>query len=266
MLFRSSGGSRHSRLASVPCLVAPALAVLAALSALALLALLARSLVSRASRSMIARFAGIGSCRRTKKNCIHVSVNFFANLPNFQKNKPKKENVNKSHDINSEDIKINGITLGTVNTIRDFQIQDPTINSLSKHNCIAACIEADKLGVDEGLMLDPYGYVSTCNSTNFFIVCSGEVWTSTGKYCLNGITRGSVINLCKKYKIPVFEKNFSIEDVHIADEVFVTGTFAGIIPVPRVDGCIIGDGLRGELTKKLQGWYTKDIEKLVNTN
>ncbi len=166
----------------------------------------------------------------------------------------------------SDYIKINGITLGTVNTIRDFQIQDPTINSLSKHNCIAACIEADKLGVDEGLMLDPHGYVSTCNSTNFFIVRSGEVWTSTGKYCLNGITRGSVINLCKKYKVPVFEKNFSIEDVHIADEVFVTGTFAGIIPVPRVDGLTIGDGLRGELTKKLQDWYAKDIEKLVNTN
>jgi len=163
----------------------------------------------------------------------------------------------------SEDVKINGITLGTVKTRRDFQIQDPTINSLSKHNCIAACIEADKLGVDEGLMLDPHGFVSTCNSTNFFIIRNGEVWTSTGDYCLNGITRGSIIRLCKEYGVPVFEKNFTVEDVHTADEVFVTGTFAGVIPVPTVDGQTIGNGTRGDLTKKLQEWYTLDLEKIV---
>jgi len=166
----------------------------------------------------------------------------------------------------SEDVKINGITLGTVKTRRDYQIQDPTINSLSKHNCIAACIEADKLGVDEGLMLDPHGFVSTCNSTNFFIVRNGEVWTSTGDYCLNGVTRGSVIRLCKEYDIPVFEKNFTLEDVHSADEVFVTGTFAGVIPVLTVDGHTIGNGTRGSLTKSLQNWYALDIEKIVKTS
>lgn len=163
----------------------------------------------------------------------------------------------------SETVKENGITLATVKTLRDNRTQDPRINSLSKHNCIAACIEADKLGVDEGLMLDTHGFVSTCNSTNFFIVRDGQVWTSTGEYCLNGVTRGSIIRLCKEYDIPVFEKNFILNDVHTAGEVFVTGTFAGVIPVISVDGITIGDGTRGPLTESLQDWYALDIESLA---
>ena len=163
----------------------------------------------------------------------------------------------------SETVKENGITLATVKTLRDNRTQDPRINSLSKHNCIAACIEADKLGVDEGLMLDPHGFVSTCNSTNFFIVRDGQVWTSTGEYCLNGVTRGSIIWLCKEYDVPVFEKNFILNDVHTAGEVFVTGTFAGVIPVISVDGITIGDGTRGPLTELLQDWYALDIESLA---
>ena len=166
----------------------------------------------------------------------------------------------------SEEIKKVGLTLATVKTKRDHSIQDPRINSLSKHNCIAACIEADQLGVDEGLMLDPHDFVSTCNSTNFFIVRGEEVWTSTGEYCLNGVTRGSIIRLCKEYDIPVYEKNFNVEDVHTADEVFVTGTFAGVIPVISVDGKIIGDGIRGSITESLQNWYALDIEKLVEVS
>ena len=163
----------------------------------------------------------------------------------------------------SETVKENGITLATVKTIRDNRTQDPRINSLSKHNCIAACIEADKLGVDEGLMLDTHGFVSTCNSTNFFIVRDGQVWTSTGEYCLNGVTRGSIIRLCKEYDVPVFEKNFILNDAHTAGEVFVTGTFAGVIPVISVDGITIGDGTRGPLTESLQDWYALDIESLA---
>ena len=163
----------------------------------------------------------------------------------------------------SETVKENGITLATVKTLRDNRTQDPRINSLSKHNCIAACIEADKLGVDEGLMLDPHGFVSTCNSTNFFIVRDGQVWTSTGEYCLNGVTRGSIIRLCKEYDVPAFEKNFILNDVHTAGEVFVTGTFAGVIPVISVDGITIGDGTRGPLTESLQDWYALDIESLA---
>jgi len=157
----------------------------------------------------------------------------------------------------------NGITLGLVKTIRDKRVQDPTINSLSKHNCISACIEADKLGVDEGLMLDPHGFVSTCNSTNFFIFKENEVWTSTGEYCLNGITRGTIIRLCKEYNVPILEKNFLIQDVYNANEIFVTGTFSGIIPVVSIDGFKVGDGTRGSFTKLMQKRYQHDLEKII---
>jgi len=171
-------------------------------------------------------------------------------IPEYKKASPK--------------LKVEGITLGTVKTIRDNRTQDPRINSLSKHNCIAACIEAEKLGVDEGLMLDPNGYVSTCNSTNFFMISNKEVWTSNGQYCLNGVTRSSVIDICKRNDLPIKEKEFSVKDVHSADEVFVTGTFAGIIPVISVDGLVIGNGTRGPLTQQLQTWYELDLETMSN--
>ena len=154
----------------------------------------------------------------------------------------------------------NGIRLASVETIRDTKVQNPNINSLSKHNCIAACIEAHKKGADEGLMFDPKGNISTCNSTNFFIVRSNEVWTSTGQYCLKGITRSTVISLCKENNIPVFEKNFSLEDVYSADEVFVTGTFAGIIPIIEVDLRSINQGIRGDQTIALQALYRKHLD------
>jgi len=149
-----------------------------------------------------------------------------------------------------------GIRLVSVETRRDSLVQDPKINSLSKMNCISACIEAEKLGAEEGLMLDPHGFVSTCNSTNFFIVINNEVWTSTGEYCLNGVTRGSIINLCKIHKIPIYEKNFLIKDVYNADEAFVTGTFAGVIPIIEIDG---RKKDKGPFTKKLQELYRNDI-------
>ena len=171
-------------------------------------------------------------------------------IPEYKKASPK--------------LKVEGITLGTVETIRDNRTQDPRINSLSKHNCIAACIEAEKMGVDEGLMLDPNGYVSTCNSTNFFMISNKEVWTSNGQYCLNGVTRSSVIDICKRNDLPIKEKEFSVKDVHGADEVFVTGTFAGIIPVISVDGLVIGNGTRGPLTQQLQIWYELDLEAMSN--
>ena len=152
-----------------------------------------------------------------------------------------------------------GIKLALVDTIRDFRVQNPNINSLSKHNCIAACIEAERKGADEGLMLDPNGFVSTCNSTNFFIIRSNEVWTSSGQYCLHGITRSTVIDLCNKNGIVIFKKNFTIEDVHGADEVFVTGTFAGIIPVVSIDNIQISNGTKGRLTSTLQEYYKKHL-------
>ena len=109
-------------------------------------------------------------------------------------------------------------------------------------------------------MFDPHGNVSTCNSTNFFIIRSGEVWTSTGQYCLKGITRSTVIALCKENNIPVHEKNFSLDDVYSADEVFVTGTFAGIIPAIEIDAHSINQGIRGSQTLRLQNLYKRHLD------
>jgi branched-chain amino acid aminotransferase len=148
-----------------------------------------------------------------------------------------------------------GISLFTVHVRRGFpDVQDPKLNSHSKLNCITACIQAYTAGADEGLMLDPHGFVATCNSTHFFIVRKGEVWTSTGDYCLGGITRANVIALCRQAGIPVFERNFSLTDVYGADEAFVTGTFAGVVPVHTIDGRRIHD-VRGPMVERLQGLY-----------
>ena len=171
------------------------------------------------------------------------------------------------HKIASEEVKKKGIRLGSVSVRRGTsKTQDPKWNTLSKLNCIVACIEADRLGFDEGLMLDVNGYVSTCNSTNFFIVRQEEVWTATGEYCLNGVTRGSIIRLCQENDIPLFERNFHVEECHSADEAFVTGTFAGVIPVVEIDCHEISGGKRGELTERLQEIYKKDIDILYPLN
>ena len=130
-----------------------------------------------------------------------------------------------------------GLRLHTVNVRRGApDVQDQKLNSHSKLNCITACVQAMNAGADEALMLDPLGFVATCNSTHFFIVRRAEVWTSTGQYCIPGITRANMIRLCRENAIPVFEKQFSLYDVYGADEAFVTGTFAGLVPVREVDG------------------------------
>ncbi|MFM5917309.1 MAG: aminotransferase class IV [Novosphingobium sp.] len=148
-----------------------------------------------------------------------------------------------------------GITLFTVHVRRgDPAVQDPKLNSHSKLNCITACIQATQAGANEGLMLDPHGFVATCNSTHFFIVRKGEVWTSSGDYCLGGITRANVIRVCREAGIPVFEKNFSLTEAHGADEAFVTGTFAGVVPVTEIDGRKITEG-RGPMVERLQQLY-----------
>jgi branched-chain amino acid aminotransferase len=153
-----------------------------------------------------------------------------------------------------------GITLFTVHVRRGFpDVQDPKLNSHSKLNCITACIQAIEAGADEALMLDPHGFVATCNSTHFFIVRKGEVWTSTGDYCLGGITRANVIALCRSNGIPVYEKNFSLTDVYGAEEAFVTGTFAGLVPARSVDGRELTAG-RGPMTERLQGLYKALVE------
>lgn len=155
-----------------------------------------------------------------------------------------------------------GIRLFTVHVRRGYpDVQDPKLNSHSKLNCITACIQATKAGADEALMLDPHGFVATCNSTHFFIVKKGEVWTSSGDYCLDGITRGVVIRLCEENNIPVYQRNFSLTDVYRADEAFVTGTFAGLAPVHDIDGRIMGDGERGPMVERLQQLYLALLEK-----
>ncbi|MEO9463011.1 MAG: aminotransferase class IV [Marinomonas sp.] len=154
-----------------------------------------------------------------------------------------------------------GIRLFTVHVRRgDPAVQDQKLNSHSKLNCITACIQATQAGADEGLMLDPHGFVATCNSTHFFIVRKGEVWTSSGDYCLGGITRANVIQICREEGIPVFEKNFSLTDVYGADEAFVTGTFAGVVPVTDIDGRTMTQG-RGPMVERLQGFYKALMER-----
>ena len=168
-------------------------------------------------------------------------------------------------EYKSADTTVNkkGITLSTVDIIRpDRFTQNPHINSLSKFNCIAACIQADKYGANEALMLDKNNNVSTCNSTNFFIVNKNTVITSTGRYCLKGITRQNIIDICKSNNIDVYEKNFSLNEVYNADEAFVTGTFSGVIPAISLNNKKIGTGKPGKLTDKLFTLYKEKINLL----
>jgi len=154
-----------------------------------------------------------------------------------------------------------GLRLFTVHVRRGApDVQDPKLNSHSKLNCITACIQATKAGADEALMLDPLGFVATCNSTHFFIVRRGEVWTSSGKYCLAGITRANVLRVCRENGIPAYEKDFSLTEVYGAEEAFVTGTFAGVAPVIEVDGRTIRAG-RGPVVERLQRLYLELIER-----
>jgi branched-chain amino acid aminotransferase len=155
-----------------------------------------------------------------------------------------------------------GITLFTTHVRRAApDTLDPKLNSHSKLNDITACIQAYTAGADEALMLDPHGFVATCNSTHFFIVLgSGEVLTSDGRYCLAGITRANVLEVCRANGIPARETTFSLTDVYSAGEAFVTGTFAGVVPVRSVDGRTIGDGGRGPTVERLQGLYRQLVD------
>ena len=157
-----------------------------------------------------------------------------------------------------------GLKLFTVHVRRGFpDVLDPKLNSHSKLNCITACIQATAAGADEALMLDPHGFVATCNSTHFFIVRRGEVWTSSGDYCLGGITRANVLQVCREAGIPAFEKNFSLTEVYSAEEAFVTGTFAGLAPVREIDGRSIGNGTPGPMLQRLQGLYRELVQRDV---
>lgn len=169
------------------------------------------------------------------------------------------------HKKASEETREKGITLFT-STIRrgSPDYLDPRLNCHSKLHEVQALIQALEAGADEALMLDVRGFVSTCNATNFFLVKGDEVWTSTGQYCMNGITRAKVIEVCQRNGITCHQKDFSLFDVYGADEAFVTGTFGGLTPVTRIDGRIIGEGRYGAMTKKLHRLYQSLIKEEVN--
>ncbi|WP_103665391.1 aminotransferase class IV [Gracilimonas amylolytica] len=158
-----------------------------------------------------------------------------------------------------------GVTLFT-STIRrgSPDYLDPRLNCHSKLHEVQALIQAIEAGADEALMLDVNGFVSTCNATNFFMVKGDEVWTSTGQYCMNGITRGKVIEVCHKHGIVCKEKNFSLFDVYGADEAFVTGSFGGLTPVTAIDGRVISESVPGRMVSKLQKLYEQEIDRTVS--
>ena len=159
---------------------------------------------------------------------------------------------------------VNGLTIGRVPNIRpNDSILSPNYNTLSKLNCILASIEANKLGYDEGIMNDINGNISTCNSTNLFFIKNKRVFTSTGKYCLNGITRGKAISVCNHNKIECFEKDFTFEDIRDCNEAFVTGTFAGIVPVSKLEDRKLESTNSNSLVNKIRLLYNQKIQNYI---
>ena len=176
----------------------------------------------------------------------------FVIIPEYKKTDPK--------------IYKNGITIGRVSTIRPSEnILSTHYNTLSKLNCILASIEANKLNYDEGIMNDPNGNISTCNSTNLFFIKNNRVLTSTGKFCLNGITRSKAIKVCKINEIPCNETNFTFEDIRDCEEAFVTGTFAGIIPVSKIENYMLSSTNTNSLVNKIRASYNQYINQSIES-
>lgn len=167
------------------------------------------------------------------------------------------------HSKPADSLMSKGIRLATVPQVRGLPMsQDAKYNSHSKLNCVIACLQAEQAGADEALMLDPHGFVNTTNACNFFIVRRGEVWTSTGDYCMNGVTRQKVIDLCRANDIPVFEKNYSLYEAYGADEAFLTGTFGAQTPVASIDGKKIGEHEgSGPMTRRLRELYKELVQR-----
>ena len=175
----------------------------------------------------------------------------FVIIPEYKKTDPKTYQ--------------NGVVIGRVPIIRPAEnILSTHFNTLSKLNCILASIEANKLGFDEGIMNDPNGNISTCNSTNLFFIKRGKVLTSKGEYCLNGITRGKAIEICKINNIPISEEDFTFDDIADCDEAFVTGTFAGIIPVSKIENKNLKSTNSDSLVNQIRFLYNKYIQENIN--
>ena len=171
-------------------------------------------------------------------------------IPEFKKTDPKTYK--------------NGIRIGRVSTLRPpHSILSTHLNTLSKLNCILASIEANELGFDEGIMNDIHGNISTCNSTNLFFIKNNTVWTSKGEYCLNGVTRSKAILVCKENDINCLQKDFTFNEIENCDEAFVSGTFAGIIPVSKIEDKILSSTKANSLTNHIRSFYNKHIEENV---
>ena len=159
-----------------------------------------------------------------------------------------------------------GIIIGRVPIIRPAEnILSTHYNTLSKLNCILASIEANKLGFDEGIMNDPLGNISTCNSTNLFFIKNNKIITSKGKYCLNGVTRKKAIQICNENDIICEEKDFLFEDIIDCDEAFVTGTFAGIIPVSQIEETKLKSTNLSSMVSKIRTLYNKKIQEYLSS-
>ena len=208
--------------------------------------------------------------KNNMKNDVHIRLIITRGFKKTPYQHPNA-NIGKANIIIIPEYKIaapeiyqKGIQIVSVKTIRSIpEVQDPKINSLSKFNCIQACIEAKNNGGDEGLMLDINNNVSTCNSTNFFMVKNKTVWTSKGEYCLNGITRGKIIEICEENNIPIKIKDFKLHDVYEAQAAFVTGTFAGVIPITKIDDYKL-NSRDDYIIRKLFTLYKQKIKKLYS--
>src|SRR3984885_4830036 len=213
------------------------------------------------------RSALTAEIRRTlAANGMHHGVHIRLMVTRGEKSAPNQDPRNAlgpatvvivaEYKVPDPDLVTRGLGLRTVSIrFTPAHMFDMRLNSHSRLNLIMALLWAIDAGADEALMLDPAGFVSSCNATNFFCVKNGEVLTSSGEYCFNGVTRANVIRLCESHGIAVRLGDFTVGDVYAAEEAFVTGTFGGITPVREVDGRRLSAALPGPVTERLRALY-----------
>lgn len=204
--------------------------------------------------------------RTTEANAMETGVHIRLMVTRGPKKAPNQDPRNAlgkptivivaEHKEPSEEIVTRGLKLVT-SSIRctPKEMFDMRLNSHSRLALIRAFLDVMDKGADEALMLDPDSFVSSCNATNFFTVKNGELRTSTGEFCFNGVTRANVITLARENGIPLKVANFTLDDIHASDEAFVTGTFGGITPVREIDGYTMPQSLPGPVTARLRTLY-----------
>jgi branched-chain amino acid aminotransferase len=205
-------------------------------------------------------------CTTLKKNSMHDGVHIRLMVTRGIKSSPNQDPrfvlsgptivIVAEYKLSNAESKSKGISLFT-STFRcsSPDVFDLRLNSHSRLNLIQALIQAIKAGADEALMLDPNGFVASCNSTNFFIVRNEELWTSSGRYNFNGITQKTILRIAKQAGVDLHIGDFTLAETYSADEAFVTGTLGGVTPVVRIDGRTIGTGVPGAITHKFSSLY-----------